>query len=91
MCAHCTMTTIAQIAKVPFCPKLLKNISAIGWPMGLFMIAFRSVPMQNARAMLIAHPRTPAIPMAYTMAHGTAVAAFEASSLMWTLESKEPT
>jgi hypothetical protein len=36
------------------------------------------------------HPKTPAIPIAQTMAQGTAVAAFEASSLMWTLESKEP-
>lgn len=35
-------------------------------------------------------PRIPADPMARTIAHGTAVAAFEASSLMWTLESKEP-
>jgi 2-polyprenyl-6-methoxyphenol hydroxylase-like FAD-dependent oxidoreductase len=33
----------------------------------------------------------PAMLMAPTIAQGTAVAAFDASSLMWTLESKEPT
>ena len=52
--AYCTMTTIAQIASVPFWPKLLKKISAIGWPIGLFINASKSVPMQKARAMLIA-------------------------------------
>ena len=36
-------------------------------------------------------PSTPAIPIAYTIAHGTAIAALEASSLMCTLASKEPT
>lgn len=30
------------------------------------------------------------MPMAQTIAYGTAVAALDASSLMWTLESKEP-
>lgn len=35
-------------------------------------------------------PSTPAIPIAETIAQGTAVAAFEASSLICTLESKEP-
>ena len=51
---HCTITTIAQIANVPFCPKLLKKIDAIGCPMGLCRIPLISVPMQNARTMLIA-------------------------------------
>lgn len=38
----------------------------------------------------VPHPKIPAMPIAPTMAHGTAVAAFEASSLMCTLESNEP-
>jgi hypothetical protein len=38
----------------------------------------------------VPQPRTPPIPMAQTMAHGTAVAAFEASSEIWTVESNEP-
>lgn len=36
------------------------------------------------------HPKIPAIPIALTIAQGTATAAFDASSLMWTLESNEP-
>jgi len=36
------------------------------------------------------HPNTPAIPIAQTIAQGTAVAALDASSLIWTLESNEP-
>lgn len=35
-------------------------------------------------------PRTPAIAIALTIAQGTAVAALDASSLICTLESKEP-
>jgi hypothetical protein len=38
--------------------------------------------MQKAREIFMAHPKTPAIAMAQTIAQGTAVAAFEASSLM---------
>lgn len=36
------------------------------------------------------HPRIPATEIAPTIAHGTAVAALAASSLMCTLESNEP-
>lgn len=36
------------------------------------------------------HPRIPATDIAPTIAHGTAVAALAASSLMCTLESNEP-
>ena len=36
------------------------------------------------------HPKTLEIPIALTIAQGTATAAFDASSLMWTLESNEP-
>lgn len=36
----------------------------------------------------VPQPKIPAIPMAFTMAQGTAVAAFPASSEIWTLESK---
>lgn len=49
-----TMTTNAQTASVPFCPKLLKKMVAMGWPIGLFMRPSISVPMQNARDTLIA-------------------------------------
>ena len=38
----------------------------------------------------VPQPRTPPILIAQTMAHGTAVAAFEDSSDMWTVESNEP-
>lgn len=38
----------------------------------------------------IPQPRIPAIEIAPTIAQGTAVAALEASSEMWTLESNEP-
>lgn len=49
-----------------------------------------SVPAQNDRTIFIAVPRTPLMAMAPTMAHGTAVAAFVASSEMCTLESNDP-
>jgi len=68
----------------------LKKIWAMGCPTGLFRRDSRSLPIQNVRETLIAQPRMPAIPMALTMAHGTAVAAFDDSSLICTLESKEP-
>jgi len=42
----------AQIASVGFCPKLLRKMAAIGW--SLSINDSRSVPMQKARAMLIA-------------------------------------
>ena len=38
----------------------------------------------------VPHPRIPATEIAPTIAQGTAVAAFAASSLIWTLESNEP-
>ena len=51
---HCTITTIAHTANVPFCPKLLKKIVAMGCPIGLLRIESKSVPMQKASATLIA-------------------------------------
>lgn len=39
---------------VPRSPKLLKKIWAIGWPIGLLNKYSISVPMQNARAILMA-------------------------------------
>ena len=35
MLTDCTITTTAQIANVPLFPKEVKNIAAIGCPMGL--------------------------------------------------------
>ena len=58
---HCTRTTNAQIAKVPFRPKPCKNIWAMGW--GLSASPWRSVPMQNARDMLIPRFQDGFIPM----------------------------
>jgi len=46
--------------------------------------------MQAAMTMTHSQPRTPAVEMALTMAQGTAVAALDASSEMWTQESKPP-
>jgi hypothetical protein len=48
----CVITIMAQIARAPFWPKLLRNIWAMGW--GLPMINSRSEPMQKAREMFIA-------------------------------------
>lgn len=53
---YCARTTNAHSASVPFCPKLLKNICAIGWPIGESKIPSKSVPMQNASDTLIAAP-----------------------------------
>ena len=49
---YCTRTMIAHSVNVPFCPKLLKKIWAIGWSESL--MAAKSVPMQNARDTLMA-------------------------------------
>ena len=84
---YCTTTTIAQIPRVALSPKELAKMTAKGWSASYR--PSRSVPMQNAIAMLMAVPRTPAIPMAVTIPHGTATCALDASSEMWTLESKE--
>ena len=102
--AYCTITTKAQTASAPLDPKLLKKIWAMGC--GLLDSDSRSVPIQKASTMLMAAtgqcrllcfshchapvPSTPAMKMANTIAHGTATEAFEASSLICTLESKEP-
>ena len=51
---YCTSTTKVQRARVPFWPKLLKNICAIGCPIGLSSKPFISVPMQKASDMFIA-------------------------------------
>ena len=51
---HCTITTMAHTANVPFWPKLLKKIVAMGCPIGLLRIESKSVPMQKASATLIA-------------------------------------
>ena len=42
------------MASVPFSPKLLKKIDAMGCPIGLPRIPSILVPIQNARAILIA-------------------------------------
>ena len=48
------------------------------------------MPMQATMTMTQSQPRRPAVEMAPTMAKGTAVLALEASSEMWTQESKPP-
>ena len=51
---YCAATTNDQSARVPRSPKLLKKIWAIGWPIGLLNKYSISVPMENARAILMA-------------------------------------
>lgn len=50
-----------------------------------------SVPIQKARVTLIAHPNEVVMMLEQAMAQGTAVAAFEASSLICTLASNAET
>jgi len=94
------------MARVGFCPKLWKKIWAIGWGLSTSearslpmqnaretLIAVKSIRVligTTGSMMNWPQPKIPATPIALTIAQGTATAALEASSLIWTLESKEP-
>ena len=49
---YCAITTNDQSASVPLCPKRLKRIAAMGWPIGLLMIFSVLVSMQKVRERL---------------------------------------
>jgi len=67
-------------AILPFFPKLLNAIWANGWPKVVVTIAIGSGPIQKAIVIITAHPVTAAVTREDTIANGTALAAFEASS-----------
>ena len=51
---YCAITTNDQSASVPFCPKRLNKISAMGWPIGLVRIFSVLVSIQKVRERLMA-------------------------------------
>jgi hypothetical protein len=62
----------------------------MGWPKLVPRMLEKSWSMTAAMTIRMTKPRPQASPMAETMPRGTALAALEASSLMCTVESKEP-
>ena len=51
---YCAITTNDQSKSVPFCPKRLNKIAAMGWPIELLRIPSVLVSMQKAREILMA-------------------------------------
>lgn len=78
-------------AMLPLLPKLLNAIWARGCPRVVVTIAIASGPMQNAIVIITAHPLNKAVTSEETIAKGTALAAFEASSAMAAADSKPET
>jgi hypothetical protein len=78
-------------ATLPFFPKLLNAICAIGCPNGVVTMPITSVPMQNATVIMTAQPVIVAVTREETIAKGTAFAALEASSAIVAEDSKPET
>lgn len=78
-------------AILPFCPKLLNAICASGCPSGDVTIPITSGPIQNAIVIITPQPVIKAVTREDTIANGTALAAFEASSAIVADDSKPDT